>query len=154
MSIVLKKSEDLMTEQNTITSQDEKIKIWWLAFLCSVTFLNIFVALIETLAINSVKDLSSLNTSFDTVFTILFISIFFILSAYVRYHCAYKKNGIKLLTLNLILLPILAIPEAFETGFDLTSFVVVLFSIIWWVLCFKLRKINMKIRASYQAVTA
>lgn len=143
-----KKSFEELMPLSTLTPKEKKTREFWLklsivrvAFTCILSFFMLKTD--ETLENRNAAAIAS-----------LVILIFAILFWYLFYQRAYKKHGTFLLTLYLVIMPIFFLltdlPVFFKMRKDvlmISIFLVTNFlAALWYLFCFKLLRINKKLR--------
>lgn len=141
-----------------LSAKDQKVRKQWLIALLvfSAPYLLAILAVLGMGAYGYFSGDSSLNNLvFYAIVGFLALSL---LGVYIPYRCAYKSPGLILLTIYLIFVPLMVLMNVYRlwrNGFDIIPFVFFLFgtaiSAWWYILSFKLRKINKNLRAQRHA---
>jgi hypothetical protein len=144
-----------------LSPKDQRVRKWWLILLLllSVPGFLIFALLFGKLIYEGFTCGTSWCCIWLYMFSVL-LSLGWFLSFYIPYRCAYKSPGTILLTILLIICPLTFVRELSSLGRDGTNptgYILFLifapFSIWWYVLSLKLRKINKKIRAELKELS-
>jgi hypothetical protein len=139
-----------------MNEDDQKMRAYWAKFLWGMTAFN----MVTTAFFQTRFDFSM--GAFSPAFRYGQLAVMLIvmpLVAYFLYHCAYKKMGTKFLTFCLVvtLLNFVASPAFYFLGmvpfadqipyYKFYLLIGEAIGIVWFVLCWKMRKLNKKLRA-------
>jgi peptidoglycan/LPS O-acetylase OafA/YrhL len=139
-----------------MNEEDKKIRKYWFGLLWGLYALNAITTVFLQLYFDFSTGAVSGNIRY---WTVAFSLLYMLASNYILYRCAYKKPGTKFLTVCLIItvISLVGMPIAYFFGklypydqipyYGVYLFLTEVAGVFWALLCWKMRKLNKKLRA-------